>query len=743
MTLQQRTIRFWLKCLVIGCLLPATLGFALILAISYQQQRSGIERHTVATARALMQAVDAELYGPQSALQILAASQRLSSGDLAGFYRQASDALPNVGGNYISVTDSTGQELLNTLRPFGEPLPRDSLSSRTRQVFETGKPTISDLFTVPTSGASAISLEVPVFSGGKVAHTLAMGIFADRLGEFLRQQNLPPDWIAEIFDSGGTIAARTHGADHFVGGTGSSSLLRRTADVSEGVTTAESPEGIPIWTAFNRSPRSGWAIGIGIPRASLTGNLWRPLGFGAAVMLVLLTLSGWMARAIGIKISRSIRSLHTAALALGTPELLSIPVSEIVEVNDVSRTLMDVSRSIGERVVEREQGELAARAMVAAKHSADDASRATSEFLASMSHEVRTPLNAISGFAQLLSQSGQVLGPEQRTRYAASILEASVRLGKIIDDVLDMASSEAGHVDVNCEVLDCLEIMTEVNRAIEVSARKSGIMFTVDTSGNLPSIVADRRRLIQILRNVASNAIQYNVESGWVLMTAIPYGDVVRFVVRDTGKGIAAALHGEVFQPFNRLGAELTEEEGTGLGLTISRRFVEAMNGKIGFESAQGEGSKFWVEMPVASEAAAETRRVPSLFAAMADTRRTILYIEDKLPNVELMRAIIEDLNNTRFIDAQTVKEGLRIARSVKPDLVITDIHLPDGKGFDVLRGLRHDSRTEQIPVIALTADAMSTNLHNMALAGFNHILTKPFQIQDLLNIVQARLEAA
>jgi CheY-like chemotaxis protein len=386
---------------------------------------------------------------------------------------------------------------------------------------------------------------------------------------------------------------------------------------------------------------------------------------------------------------------------------------------------------------------LATQEMAMAKQIADRTSRATSEFLGSMSHELRTQLNAISGFAQLLGRSGDTLAREKRIRYTESIMDASTQLGKIIDEVLDMASFETGHVNVNCEVLDCLEVMAEVSRTLQVSARKRGILFTVDTSANLPSIVADRGRLIQVLLNLGSNAIKYNVEGGWVLLTALPYDDVVRFIVRDTGKGIPAERHREIFEPFNRLGVELTQEKGSGIGLTISRRLMEAMEGNIGFESSIGQGSKFWVELPVANETAARLARAPSLFAAAADTRCKILYIEDKIPNVELMRAIIEDLSNTRFIDAQTVEEGLKIARSLRPDLVITDIHLPDGKGFDVLRGLRNDGRTSHIPVIALTADAMPSNMHNMELAGFDHIVTKPLKIPDLMKVLRATLKAA
>ena len=213
----QRTIRFWLTCLVIGCVLPATLGSAFLFTISYRQQQTILERNTIATARALMQAIDAELFGVQSALQVLAASQRLASGDLASFYRKASEALPNIGGNYIVITDSTGQQRLNTLKPFGAPLPQMPLSAKARQVFEHGQPAISDFFVAPDIGRSAMTLEVPVRLDGKVVYSLAVGIFADRLADILRRQSIPPDWIAGVLDSTGTIAARTHSPERFVG----------------------------------------------------------------------------------------------------------------------------------------------------------------------------------------------------------------------------------------------------------------------------------------------------------------------------------------------------------------------------------------------------------------------------------------------------------------------------------------------------------------------------------------------
>jgi protein-histidine pros-kinase len=409
-----------------------------------------------------------------------------------------------------------------------------------------------------------------------------------------------------------------------------------------------------------------------------------------------------------------------------------------------------ILRDVSERERHAEELKTAKESAESAQVRAETASQAKSQFLASMSHEIRTPLNAISGFAQLLCQSGDALGRERQMRYTQNIMDASEQLNIIIDDVLDLARIESGRIDLKCEFLDCLEIMSEAYRMLEVTAKQRGIVFTADTSANLPSILADRGRVLQVLLNFLSNAIKYNIEGGWVMLSASHSDHMVRFFVRDTGKGIAPEHHPAVFQPFNRLGAEQGPEGGTGIGLAICRRLVHAMKGEIGFDSVPGKGSTFWFDLPVADEA---TRAQPTASLtpdAAAPTQPAtngdgikILYIEDKIANIELMRSIVEDIHDARCIDAQTVQAGVDMAPALKPHLVITDIHLPDGTGFDVLQRLRGDPSTAHIPVIALTADAMPSNLANMQRHGFDHIVTKPFKVPDLMSIVRTTLKAA
>jgi hypothetical protein len=242
----RRTIRFWLNYLVLACILPAAVVATFLIMRSYTQERASLERDSVGTARALMQAVDAELTGIRSALRILTLSAHLASGDLAKFHQQAQEAARATNVNNIVLTDPSGQQLVNTLRPFGAPLPLHGNPNQLRRVLETGRPIISDLYIGGVSRALMIGVEVPVFSSGKAVYGLAMGILPERLGEILYRQKIPSDWVAAILDSTGTIVARTAGADQFVGKKAAPALMRSLTEASEGMFDGLTLEGTPV-----------------------------------------------------------------------------------------------------------------------------------------------------------------------------------------------------------------------------------------------------------------------------------------------------------------------------------------------------------------------------------------------------------------------------------------------------------------------------------------------------------------
>jgi PAS domain S-box-containing protein len=353
----RRTIRFWLNALVIACILPAALGATYLIARSYARERASLERDTVATARALMQAVDADLAGIQAVLQILATSSHLASGQLDKFYDQAREALRDSDGGNIVLTDSGGQQLINTLKPIGERLPLHGNPDQLRSVLETGRPVISDLFIGAVTRSPLISIEVPVYSNGKPVYGLAMGIFPERLSEVLRRQKTPSGWVTGILDRTGTIVARTDNAEQFVGKKGSAPLLRSIAEMPEGMMDGVTLEGIPVLGSFSSSPRSGWTVAIGIPKGEMVGQLWRAAFMNVTAAIILLGVAALLATAISGHISRSFAALTVPTLALGSSEPVAVPSLKIQEAYELAQALAIARNTIEQRSTERDEAE--------------------------------------------------------------------------------------------------------------------------------------------------------------------------------------------------------------------------------------------------------------------------------------------------------------------------------------------------------------------------------------------------
>lgn len=341
------TIRSRLVLLVIACVIPASLMAVALIAYNYQQERARLVRDSIATARALTSAMDRELAGVQSALFALSTSPHLSSNDLRAFYNQAKEVLPNLIANNIVLVDPSGQQQINTLRSFGEPLPSNS-KGQLHRVIETGRPDITDLFVGPASSAPILAIGVPVRRGNAVVYILSAGIFPERLSSVLNQQRLPPDWIAAIFDSTGTTAFRTHEMNRFLGKKGNPALVKRMGEVAEDSLETTTLEGIPVLTVFSRSAVSNWTVAIGIPMRILTGELQRSISWLFLGLVLLLLTSSVLAWAIAGRISRSIQGLTGPALALGSGEAVTVPPLQLKEADEVGQALVKASQMLKE-----------------------------------------------------------------------------------------------------------------------------------------------------------------------------------------------------------------------------------------------------------------------------------------------------------------------------------------------------------------------------------------------------------
>ena len=389
-------------------------------------------------------------------------------------------------------------------------------------------------------------------------------------------------------------------------------------------------------------------------------------------------------------------------------------------------------------------------ALTNAKATAEKANLAKSDFLSSMSHELRSPLNAILGFAQLM-ESDSPPPTDSQKESIDQILHAGWYLLELINEILDLAIIESGKLSMSLEPVSLVEVMLECQSMIEPLAQRRGISMTFPRFDQPHSVMADRTRVKQVLINLLSNAIKYNQIGGSVVVDccATTTPGYVRVTVTDTGAGLPPEKLAQLFEPFNRLGQAGNAEDGTGIGLVVSKRLVELMEGVIGVESTVGMGSVFWVELlstapltlPIRAEMAAA---IPAL-APSGVRMRTLLYVEDNPANLKLVERLVARRHDLRLLSAIDGNRGVELARTCQPDVILMDINLPGISGSEALRILRDDKATAHIPVMALSANAMPRDIEKGLEAGFFRYLTKPIKVSEFteaLNVALAFAEA-
>jgi PAS domain S-box-containing protein len=381
-----------------------------------------------------------------------------------------------------------------------------------------------------------------------------------------------------------------------------------------------------------------------------------------------------------------------------------------------------------------------------ARKIADAANGAKSEFLSSMSHELRTPLNAILGFAQLLQLDKKEPISDRHQLHVQQILKGGQHLLRLIDDILDLSRIEAGGISMSTEPVSVRELLDEVTATLVPMAARHGLQVEVGAlPPKLPLVAADRTRLAQIFMNFGSNAIKYNRPAGKVtFIVSTPTPGYVRVAVRDNGIGIPSGMQDKLFQPFQRAGQETGPIEGTGIGLVITKRLAQLMQGDVGFRSVSDEGSEFWVDIP-SHRSEAPSNSPPAFHDASAERlaekgRGLILYVEDNPANVAFMKALVATFENIDLLTAPTAEIGIDLARERRPQAIIMDINLPGMSGLDALHALASAPDTKAIPVIALTAAASERDKRRGMEAGFYRYMTKPVKVDEFVAVLDGLL---
>jgi PAS domain S-box-containing protein len=381
-----------------------------------------------------------------------------------------------------------------------------------------------------------------------------------------------------------------------------------------------------------------------------------------------------------------------------------------------------------------------------ATEAAESANRAKTDFLSSMSHELRTPLNAILGFAQLIESGSPPPTPSQK-RSLEQILKGGWFLLDLINEVLDLTLIESGKLTLSTEPVSLFEVLLECYAMIEPQAKKRGVTMTFARLDSSLCVSADRTRIKQVLINLLVNAVKYNRAGGSVELSFVqPYPERLRLSIRDSGIGMTAEQVARLFEPFNRLGLEGGAEEGTGIGLVVTKRLIELMGGRIGAESTAGVGSVFWIEIDITSAAQIATReitRIGELSSSVATPhpKRTLLYVEDNPANLELVEQLVSRRADLHLITSPDAERGIALARQEHPSLILMDLNLPGISGIEAMWMLRADSSTAHIPVIALSANALPRDVTRALSAGFFNYVTKPIKVDQLMYAIDVALD--
>jgi PAS domain S-box-containing protein len=379
-----------------------------------------------------------------------------------------------------------------------------------------------------------------------------------------------------------------------------------------------------------------------------------------------------------------------------------------------------------------------------ARLEADRANLAKSEFLSRMSHELRTPMNSILGFAQLL-EMGQLSAGQKKG--VSHIMRSGKHLLDLINEVLDIARIEAGRLSLSLEPVQLNSIIPEMTDTVRpLTIDKKTIIRILNMPNDRLFVKTDRQRLKQILINLLTNAIKYNISGGQVFIKTEPSPNnelgtsFIRISITDTGLGISKKDLPKLFNPFERIGAEKSQIEGTGLGLAVVKKLMDAMGGNLGVDSTLGEGSTFWIELPACEsqqETLEKSGKLNGIDLNVPMKTGKILYVEDNPSNIELVEEILSiQYDGIQLFTTAYGKLAVNLAIAHQPDLILLDLNLPDIHGSEVLKLILAEEKTKHIPVVIISADAMPQQLDRLLKAGAKYYLTKPLDISELLKVV-------
>ena len=728
-------IRSQLIVIAVAVLLPVLLATGMAIEKIREGAREAALRGLHETVRATVLTVDRDVQSSLSALKVLGNSENLETRNFEDFYRKAAalNQLPDV---WTLLLDSTGTQVLNTAVPFDTPLPPPlrAAQERVSEVLSTQQPSITNLYVGPIAGELLTTFYVPAAAAGGRSFVVAQAFSVDHWKRTAFQRSLPPSWIVAVIDRNGKFIFRSHKTDELLGQSARPELVAAAAASSEGLIRHQTLEDIESYDAFAHSSLTGWTIAVAAPvamveAAAADAVYWSLLGIVLALSVAITVIVFFAQRFVS-----AIDSARTAAVALGRgekPEPRQGAVAEINELNDAlidagallasERNFRQAAESERERLLENE---------TRAREAAQAQNVAKDQFLAMLGHEIRNPMAAISGATALLETGA--LDQAGSERYLGIIRRQNGHLGRIVDDLLDVSRLVAGKIVLERRPLDLADCITGCVDALRATDGAAGHIIEIDSSSVW--VDGDASRIEQIVNNLITNALKFSPPRSKVQVKVGIEGGRAVVKISDRGAGMTPELLQRIFEPFVQGPAPANgAQSGLGIGLALVRQLVKLHEGEVEVTSpGPGHGSIFCFYLPIVAARHAE----PVRRGLVPLAGRTIVLVEDNAD----ARATMGDLLRVfgyRIIEVANGTGVLPTVLAAQPDLVITDIGLPDIDGYEVARRLRADPATRTVPLIALTGFGQLGDREAAERAGFDAHLVKPVSPEELVETIE------
>jgi signal transduction histidine kinase/ActR/RegA family two-component response regulator len=696
-----------------------TLAFTVLLALVLLEREREIQRvGALDRNRAFMTAVDSEMLGHELTLQAVATSANLQTGALREFHDEIVRVLASQPDwRAISLASPTHQQILNTSRPFGTPLPmiRDNVSFE--RAATDGKPAIGGMLALEVTNGYGIPVRIPVRVNGQVRYVLTAMLNPQRFEQLIEAQNLRPSWVSGLVDKDGTVIARIPFRKQAE--KASAEFMAAMAKSPEGWYRGSTLEGLDSYTAHKTSGYTGWTVGFGVPAAEVNASVWRAVwlvGLGAAILIALaLPFSFWASK----RVAAPITDLLKMARSLDDPGIASNPLvrSDIREARQLAQTLVDAAGAISERQTALEQEK-------AALQSAD---RAKDEFLAMLGHELRNPLSAVINASVLLRQPA--LSAETRVAAEGVLKRQTAQLDRLVNDLLDVGRVVSGKIEIEHAPVELGRVIDAAVQAIKASGRLQARSLSAHHIEAV-FVLGDFTRLEQVITNLLSNAIAHTDDAGSIEVSVVRQGGWAVMWVADTGCGFEEKERTAIFDLFYQVNRNLHRKGGLGIGLTLVKRLVEMHGGAVSaFSAGPGKGARFTVRLPLSSaNAAADDDRTSD---KQVSRPLKILLIDDNEDIRISMRLLLEQARHTVCVAADG-HAGVEAAISSKPQVAIVDIGMPGMDGYQVARELR-EKLGNDIFLIAMTGYGATQDVQLAKDAGFDEHIKKPASLTDLV----------